>query len=74
MQLETILSIVGTFGTIALTINAFFLRAIFDDLNAVKLSIAKMYERGNAKERRIMELESNQKEIYTRLNALERNV
>ena len=74
MSMEIILSIVGAFGTLALTINAFFLRGIFLDLNAVKIKLVEISTRGEAKEKRIEELERNQKEVFDRLNIVEREV
>ena len=74
MKLEMIISIVGFFGTLALTINAFFLRGIFQDLNAVKIKLAEMTAFSASKEKRITDLEINEKEIFERLNILEREV
>lgn len=74
MKLEMIISIVGFFGTLALTINAFFLRGIFQDLNDVKIKLAEMTAFSASKEKRITDLEINEKEIFERLNILEREV
>ena len=72
--MEIVLSIVGVFGTVGLTINAFFLRGIFLDLNAVKIQLAEMSARGEGKQKSIDNLEANQKEIFERLNIIEREV
>ena len=74
MKLEIVISVVGAFGTIALTINAYFLRGIFHDLNAVKIKLAEMGARSESKELRIENLERNEREIFDRLNILEREV
>ena len=74
MNMEVVISIVGAFGTFALSINAYFLRGIFQDLNTVKIELAKMVERSDAKEERISKIEVNEKEIFDRLNILEREV
>jgi len=74
MKIEMMLMIIGSFGTLALSINAFFLRGIYLDLNAVKIKLVEISTRGEAKERRIEELEKNQKEIFDRLNIIEREV
>ena len=72
VQLEIVLSIVGFFGVLALSINGWFLRGIFQDLNSVKITLATMGAKSEAKEKRITNLEENQKEIFDRLNSLER--
>lgn len=72
MDLGIVLSIVGAFGVIALGVNGYFLRGIFQDLTAVKVHLARMGARSEAKEKRLDNLELNQKEIYDRLNKLER--
>ena len=74
MKLEIVITIVGAFVTLGLTVNAFFLRGIFLDLNAVKIELAKMFERSNAKEERLSNLERNEREVFERLNILEREV
>ncbi len=72
MNLSIILSIVGAFGVLALGINGYFLRGIFQDINAVRVVLAAMGAHGEAKEKRIDTLEANQKEIFERLNKVER--
>lgn len=63
MPMEMILTIVGSFLVLMLGINGFFLRGIFQDLNAVKLQLAVSIERSNHKERRIGELEEKAKDL-----------
>lgn len=70
MSIEIIFSGVGA---IALGVNAFFLKGIYSDLNAVKISIARIFERSNAKEKQIKDLEENQKAIFERLRKLEKD-
>lgn len=74
MNYEILFSIVGIFGTLALSINAFFLRGIYQDLNAVKIAMAQISTRGEAKEKRLDTNDENIKEIYARINSLEREV
>jgi len=66
-----ILTIVGSFGTAALTVNAFFLKGIFSDLNDVKVVLAAMAAKSEAKEKDIEDNAENIKEIFHRLNKLE---
>ena len=72
MDLSIVLSIVGAFGVLALSINGYFLRGIFQDLTAVKVLMATMSARSEAKEKRLDNIETNQKEIFERLNKVER--
>ena len=74
MEIGLVLSIVGSFLALVGAVNAFFLRGIFQDLNAVKIQMARMFERSDAKEKRISEIEQNQKEIFDRINIIEREV
>lgn len=69
MDMETIFLLVGGFGTLALSINAFFLKGIYSDLNAVKVSIAEILVRSKDKERRIAELEDNEKGMVQSLQS-----
>jgi len=72
--ISLVLSIVGVFLVFGLGINGFFLRGIFKDLNDVKVKLAEMSARSEGKEERIKNLESNQKEIFERMNILEREI
>lgn len=74
MSIELILSVVGTFGTLALTINAFFLRGIFQDLNQVKMELVKIVTKSEAKDIKIMELEVRLKELESLVYTLEREL
>lgn len=74
MKLELLVAIVGAFGTLALTINAFFLRGIFIDLNDVKIKLAQISARSESKEARLQNLERNEREFFDRLNIVEREV
>ena len=42
MSIEVLVSIVGAFGVVALSINAFFLKGIYSELNIVKIQIASI--------------------------------
>ena len=68
MGTDFILSIVGAFGVLALGVNGFFLRGIFQDLNAVRVQLAELSTRGEAKEKRIEDLERNERDIYHIIN------
>lgn len=61
MSMEVILTIVGFFGTLALSVNAFFLRGIYIDLNDVKISQAIIIANSESKEKRLCELEKEMK-------------
>ena len=74
MNTDTLLSIIGAFLVLALGINGFFLRGIFRDLNNLRVDLAKMYERAKAKEKRIQELEDNEKDLFERINKLEKEI
>ena len=70
MKIEALLSIVGFFGVVGLSINAFFLRGILQDLNDVKIKLAIMSGRDAGTEKRISDLEGETKESRERLHAL----
>ncbi|MHA1591596.1 MAG: hypothetical protein ACTSUP_03905 [Candidatus Heimdallarchaeaceae archaeon] len=63
MSYELLLSIIGTFGTMALLINGYFLRGIFQDMNEIKVKLAAMTARSEDKERRISLLEKKIEEM-----------
>jgi len=42
MSIEVLITIVGAFGIVALSINAFFLKGIYSELNVVKIQIASI--------------------------------
>lgn len=54
----TILTIVGGFGIIALSINAFFLKGIYDRLGTVEIAQATIFADGKSRENRISSLET----------------
>ena len=58
------ITVVGFFVTTVGAINAFFLRGIFLDLNAVKISMASIFAEANGREQRITRLETETKELY----------
>lgn len=70
----TILTIVGSFVTTGLAINAFFLRGIFEDLNSVKVTIATALANDKAKQKEIDELKLNQKILFEVQNNLRERV
>ena len=72
MSMEAVLSIVGGFLVVVGAVNAFFLKGILSDLNAVKIELAKIAARNEDKSRRLLDVEANQKEIFIRLNKLEK--
>ena len=72
--IAVILTVVGVLITLALGVNAFFLKGIFSDLNEVKVQLAEISTRGEAKESRIKKLEENETTIFERLNKLERDI
>lgn len=57
MTEQIMLTVFCFFGSLALTINAFFLRGIFQDLNEVKITLAEIIQRSKAKSEKIAELE-----------------
>lgn len=78
MRMEIILSIVGSFGVLALGINGFFLRGIFNDLNDVRIQIAVLISESkegdkmiNKLERKLEHHESELSRTRDRLHSLE---
>lgn len=74
VNLQPIIVIVGAFITLGLGINAFFLKGIYTDLNDVKVEIAKIFAGSKDKDRRIAELEENEKDLYNKVNELSQRV
>lgn len=71
--MELVLAIVGSFGTLALSINAFFLKGIYTDLNDVKIKMAQIFENAKNKDKRISALEDDIKELRIIIRELETN-
>jgi len=67
MGLEMVISIVGGFLILMLSVNGYFLRGIFKDLNDVKIQLAVSIESSSNKERRITVLESEVRDIMLKL-------
>jgi len=62
MGITEVISIVGFFGTIALSINAYFLRGIYSKQIEIELKVTKLIVKEEEKDRRIDELEEARKE------------
>ncbi len=71
MAVEVLLSIIGGFLVLMLGINGYFLRGIFQDLNAVKLQLAVSIEASRHKEKRLDALEKEVKEIKLNLQHIQ---
>ena len=69
--MELVLAIVGSFGTLALSINAFFLKGIYTDLNDVKIKMAQIFENAKNKDKRISAIEDDIKELRILIRELE---
>lgn len=69
--MELMLSIIGVFIALGLTVNAFFLRGIFADLGAVKVNIAEIFENSKNKDSRIDALEAEIKELKLLVRTIE---
>lgn len=67
-----ILAIVGFFGTLALSVNAYFLRGIYSKQQEIEIKITELLVKEKEKERRIEKLEDNEQEIFKRLNEIEK--
>jgi len=63
MKLELLIALVGTFGTLALGINAFFLRGIFQDLNSVKVSLATSIANSSSIQSDVKRLEAEHEKL-----------
>jgi len=71
MDLAITLTIVGSFLTIMLAVNAFFLKEIFSDLGAVKINIAAIFANSKNKDETIKEMRQESKEFKLEIKALE---
>lgn len=71
MDVSIIVTIVGSFITLALIINGFFLRGIYAKQIEIELKLTKLWVRKEDITRRVGELEINEKEIFKRLNKLD---
>lgn len=78
MQIEVLLSIIGSFLILGIGINGFFLRGIFQDLNAVRIELAQIsathdvsIERGKSNEKRIFAIDQELSKIRERLHSVE---
>ena len=67
-----LLAIIGGFVALGLSVNAYFIKQLVDSLNQVKIQTAILLERDSGKEKRLGAIEHNQREIFIRLNDLER--
>jgi hypothetical protein len=57
------LGIIGVFGTLALSINGFFLKGIYDDLNTLKMTTIESVTNGNNREKRLQDVEDEIKAL-----------
>ena len=71
MSLE-ILAVVGTFISIGLAINAFFIKQLVDSINQVKIQTALLIQRSEYTENRIEKFDTHLVDIFKRLNTIER--
>lgn len=70
MDFTVVLSIVGGFGTLALGVNAFFLRGIYQDLNDVRINVASIITDDKSKEKRIDALEKEADKMREKFHAM----
>lgn len=63
-SLYYILGIIGTLISIALVVNAYFIKGLLESLNQVKIQTAILIEKVQSKEKRISHLE-DMNEIHT---------
>lgn len=66
-----ILSIVGFFGTMALGINAYFLKGIYDRVGTVEVSLATVIVNDTHKQKEIDANREDIKLLFSRLNKME---
>lgn len=71
MSIELVLAMVGAFGTIALSINAFFLRGIYTKQVEIELKVTRLIVKEEDKEKRIDRLEEFEEKARERLHKLE---
>lgn len=69
-----ILGIVGVFITLSLSINAIILKGIYHELILLKLSTNSLIVDSVNREKRISNCEENDKEIFQRINKIEKQV
>lgn len=67
-----ILGIVGAFVALALSVNAYFIKQLVDSINQVKIQTAILIKESTYTDRRLNDIEVNQKEIFKRLNDVEK--
>ncbi len=73
MQTDVILwglGVIGIFGTIALSVNAFFLKGIYEDLNALKVIITETVVNAANREKRLTTTEIEVKELHSKFHDL----
>jgi predicted nuclease with TOPRIM domain len=61
--LYSVLIIVGSFLSIGMLLNAFFLKGIYSDLGELKIAVAQIMENSKEKIRRIEDLERKTEEL-----------
>ena len=78
VAIQIIVVIVGAFISLALVVNAFFLKAILIEMHNIKLDIVKIFESIKFSamsvlnlEARIVKLEKESKEIHDRMHSVE---
>jgi len=74
ISIEKIIIIIGSFVTIIGSINAFFLKGIYNELNQVKINMVQIATESNAKEYRIQRLESEALKFREELRHIERRI
>lgn len=69
--ISIVLSIVGILITIALTINAFFIRDLVEKLTQVRIIVATIASELTGTTKRVDSAENNQRDIFYRIYKLE---
>ena len=72
-HLTFLISVLSVLATILLACNAYFIKGLLDSLNQVRIQTAILIERSGSSDEKIKDLEANQKEIFKRINELEKN-